>query len=779
MAEDTKKEVEEIISKFDKIDIPFGIEAVLAKKITDAFDKAGIYYHVLTRIKERDSIKRKLEKKYSKYKNNNEKMQDLIGIKFLFYFVDDLKIALRIVKGIYHLEDVSATETTKDSFTATNRNYVCKLPEDTMISDEFRYDLNNCMIDDTFEVQFKTMFFHGWHETEHDLRYKNEELWRMHGDSMYRKLNRILASLELCDDSLIGVFDKLAYRTYQAVKKEYDESENKDDYRVDPLVLEKMAQAHFRLRMDMEFHAPEIDEETEEDNSSDAVNLEIYDNSLKAEHILTMKEYFACSFKIILDKENKTDAEVKAGELADKAIDTFLTAEFLRLVEKYDRAGLMIEGFLSYKNHIDIDIYNICALIYTGKSYEGEQDAELVQYLKKHLIRQYKSSKTTCKNIIRRNKDKAYKNNYKSYSPIRVKRCEEYPTYQCYADVFPAENPNTVEELFQKVFMYVAKWMDDKIENDNSSDARKRLHEYAIGEKKIDTEAYNEPLLETKGYDFRVLYLKEERTCAFRLTEPDNQYKNKSSSGMMYIRNRTFITDASIKMVGEGKEGHVELAVRTSCKEPVDNYVSAEAFRTSFIMSLCNKRDELKKNEFTVTEHGIPVRFKWQSTKKVIHDVTAGEKDELLNNPSRQLPVVVISEKVKNENPEFGIASLTSSLSGYGYVVVEKDSDDDKIRICYPEKFKSFQGDERVVGPTDLDKDKDNPDSGEKTYVYAWQEIADIVRKNTIKNRAFSFGGVKLYRELKDAYYKLEDESVEVLKKRVENLERALNELGG
>lgn len=33
-------------------------------------------------------------------------------------------------------------------------------------------------IDDTFEIQIKTMFFEGWHEIEHDMRYKGEELWK-------------------------------------------------------------------------------------------------------------------------------------------------------------------------------------------------------------------------------------------------------------------------------------------------------------------------------------------------------------------------------------------------------------------------------------------------------------------------------------------------------------------------------------------------------------------------------------------------------------------------
>ena len=70
-------------------------------------------------------------------------------------------------------------------------------------------------IDDTFEIQIKTMFFEGWHEIEHDMRYKGEELWKNYkGFSRY--FNSILATLELCDKSMVTLFEDLGHSLYKS-----------------------------------------------------------------------------------------------------------------------------------------------------------------------------------------------------------------------------------------------------------------------------------------------------------------------------------------------------------------------------------------------------------------------------------------------------------------------------------------------------------------------------------------------------------------------------------
>ena len=70
-------------------------------------------------------------------------------------------------------------------------------------------------IDDTFEIQIKTMFFEGWHEIEHDMRYKGEEIWKNYS-GFSRYFNSILATLELCDKSMVTLFEDLGHSLYKS-----------------------------------------------------------------------------------------------------------------------------------------------------------------------------------------------------------------------------------------------------------------------------------------------------------------------------------------------------------------------------------------------------------------------------------------------------------------------------------------------------------------------------------------------------------------------------------
>ena len=70
----------------------------------------------------------------------------------------------------------STSERSEEEFKPTKLNGVCRLPE--YLRSEISTETWDMYIDDTFEIQIKTMFFEGWHEIEHDMRYKGEELWK-------------------------------------------------------------------------------------------------------------------------------------------------------------------------------------------------------------------------------------------------------------------------------------------------------------------------------------------------------------------------------------------------------------------------------------------------------------------------------------------------------------------------------------------------------------------------------------------------------------------------
>ena len=160
-------------------------------------------------------------------------MQDLVGIRIIFYFSEDVEIFKRYLKFHFKYEydsesttlsdiekDETFIENIKDGlqdklFMPTRLNVVFKaddalskkyskflklLAQDPQLEEEGQ-TINIALIDHTFEVQFRSVLSEGWHEVEHDLRYKCKEDWKnMSGES--RVLNGIYATIETCEQAM-------------------------------------------------------------------------------------------------------------------------------------------------------------------------------------------------------------------------------------------------------------------------------------------------------------------------------------------------------------------------------------------------------------------------------------------------------------------------------------------------------------------------------------------------------------------------------------------------
>ena len=120
-----------------------------------------------------------------------------------------------VLKNSFNYDEHSSTIDTPNGsvFTANRCNLIFKLPpeisENSTLLDS--YDV----LDDTFEVQIRTVLSEGWHEVEHDLRYKCQDDWSGYSD-LGRALNGIFATLETSDWGMMKLFETLAYRHYKA-----------------------------------------------------------------------------------------------------------------------------------------------------------------------------------------------------------------------------------------------------------------------------------------------------------------------------------------------------------------------------------------------------------------------------------------------------------------------------------------------------------------------------------------------------------------------------------
>ncbi|WP_413494483.1 hypothetical protein [Shewanella baltica] len=198
----------------NSIHAPMSSEAVMrdvTARIYSKLSDVGLMFRIFSRTKSEESINKKLESG-GEY-GINKKIQDIIGIRVILYFNDDIDTVRHIISSEFaeRENDVSIDINKSDEFKATRFNIVYGLDENlTKI-----LNINDCknIIDNTFELQIRTIFSEGWHEVEHDLRYKCKEDW-INLDNESRRLNGVYATLETSEWTMIKIFDEISYSHY-------------------------------------------------------------------------------------------------------------------------------------------------------------------------------------------------------------------------------------------------------------------------------------------------------------------------------------------------------------------------------------------------------------------------------------------------------------------------------------------------------------------------------------------------------------------------------------
>ena len=259
----------------------------LTDAVQEIFRSCGLYFRIFSRVKSTDSIANKLIRRQYGTEQNPKKLQDLIGIRVVLYYYDDLSICRDIMESTFQMLDHwSRTNATANEFKATKINGVFRFPSEYF--KVYKKDMWTLPIDTTFEIQFRTVFFEGWHEIEHDMRYKSllsdNEFWRG-SEELSRILNCILANLELSDWSLVQLFEQLSYNHYKNAN------------------WELMLKSKFRIHMD--------------DNSElDPAILELFDRDKEI-----AKQFFKCKRKDLIRELLKLDAPQPSYNLIVKLLN--------------------------------------------------------------------------------------------------------------------------------------------------------------------------------------------------------------------------------------------------------------------------------------------------------------------------------------------------------------------------------------------------------------------------------------------------------------------------
>lgn len=183
--------------------------------------QSGIMFRIFSRVKSNDSIAKKMEKKADRYRKEKKKFQDLLALRITLYFTDDVEIVHKYLKSCPNYVDESVDEKEVDIFKPTRLNLVMRVTNDLKVPMQYAITSTDFsdLIDDTYEIQIRTILSEGWHEVEHDLRYKYQNDWNDFFEES-RLLNGIFASLESNEWAMLTLFNRLAYAHYK--KGEWD-----------------------------------------------------------------------------------------------------------------------------------------------------------------------------------------------------------------------------------------------------------------------------------------------------------------------------------------------------------------------------------------------------------------------------------------------------------------------------------------------------------------------------------------------------------------------------
>lgn len=197
------------------------IERDICSKICERLDKVGLLYRIFSRVKDFNSIREKIDRKKAEgkpYSIDGKKMQDILGIRVVTYFYDDVTLVKEILSDIFKYvgEEIDVVEPTV--FKPKRTNIVCAFDEKHKETFEEIVKITNNellqLCDQTFELQLRTILSEGWHEIDHSLRYKSKDEWSKHSEKE-RLLNGIYANLEVNDLAMKSLFSELAYQHFK------------------------------------------------------------------------------------------------------------------------------------------------------------------------------------------------------------------------------------------------------------------------------------------------------------------------------------------------------------------------------------------------------------------------------------------------------------------------------------------------------------------------------------------------------------------------------------
>ena len=253
----------------------------------------------------------------------------------------------------------------------------------------------------------------------------------------------------------------------------------------------------------------------------------------------------------------------------------------------------------------------------------------------------------------------------KIYEPTPLIATKLYTTFQICCCIKPSDNRLSLENVFNKVILYIMDWFRSRInKGGNDSSITDPICFYNPHEDyaRFDISKVDDVTIRD-SFTMNTLYLDDLKNWSFRLSELDNKSEFENSK-KEYIKDRSFITNIAVKQ----EDDHIILSYKCACKEPVTNTLGdCAVYRPQFLKTLCADEDFVI-SEFPDTApdydkiSNYPICIEQNSVCKNVANA-------LIKNEDRMLPVMLFTSD-SSERESIDIPRLASSLVGFCHIFI-------------------------------------------------------------------------------------------------------------
>lgn len=309
---------------------------------------------IISRVKERDSLDKKIDIKLDKYADLSE-ITDIAGIRVITYYDNDVDRVAKIVEREFCVDKENSIDKREaldpEKFGYCSVHYVVTLNETRLHLPECRaYAGIKC------EIQIRTVLQHAWAEIEHDLGYKNEIAIPR---DIRRSFSRLAGLLEVADKEFQEIRDFLTEYPQKVQAEIKFDTPSLSDSELDAVILETILDTNQTL-LDLNRKIGEI------------AGMKIRSAELAEKYVSTLQELNFLQIHTVVQLNQSIQRNL------DLAL--FLADKFLR--DSYEDEYNPDESFLPKT----IGIFYIC---YAELLLSGCDKEKILEYMETNAIGSY------------------------------------------------------------------------------------------------------------------------------------------------------------------------------------------------------------------------------------------------------------------------------------------------------------------------------------------------------------------------------------------------------